>query len=113
MKSFSRFHLPPDPGGRPSHEGRGLKYPATLSEIFGSLGRPSHEGRGLKYSLLRAHVHHRKSSLSRGTWIEIGRAYKLANGCWSSLSRGTWIEILPVLEDEQTLTVVPLTRDVD
>ena len=36
-----------------------------------SMGRPSHEGRGLKYELSAVPTAWAGSSLSRGTWIEI------------------------------------------
>ena len=80
---------------RPSHEGRGLKFPlrpaliqtrrasslarGTWIEIkimdskgLATLGRPSHEGRGLKFVIGPCGVNERlMSSLARGTWIEI------------------------------------------
>ena len=58
------------------------------------LGRPSCEGRGLKYQVA-PYVHAgAMSSLMRGTWIEIksGAALTTVLG-GSSLMRGTWIEI--------------------
>ena len=103
--------------GRPSHEGRGLKFihPITLFdaapasslsrgtwiEIFCQRcqcwqtgGRPSHEGRGLKSNGIKTRHGPYGSSLSRGTWIEIiTPSARLIFGL-SSLSRGTWIEIL-------------------
>ena len=87
-------------------------------QLEGSImkGRPSHEGRGLKFCTRRYWLQGRRSSLSRGTWIEIqstcrkggtGVVVPLTRDVdWniekcnvicgylrSSLSRGTWIEI--------------------
>ena len=78
------------PKRRPSHEGRGLKlYKSTL--LLGVLCRPSHEGRGLKFFFNLSASRRRRSSLSRGTWIEMRSRAQLAI----------------------TKMVVPLTRDVD
>ena len=59
----------------------------------GRPSRPSHEGRGLKYPGVIANSIKLRSSLSRGTWIEINAPASLGGGKMSSLSRGTWIEI--------------------
>ena len=122
--------------GRPSHEGRGLKFLRAEPADLGALGRPSHEGRGLKFYYSFFSFQILLSSLSRGTWIEISPMPGLRLMHASSLSRGTWIEILlsgmmwsrsgsrPSHEGrglkweyEQRKgdghMVVPLTRDVD
>jgi len=56
-------------------------------------GRPSYEGRGLKYTDIIVVVYEGKSSLVRGTWIEMCLTSARFLDALSSLVRGTWIEI--------------------
>ena len=78
-------------------------------------GRPSHEGRGLKFAaVLELRQNVLRSSLSRGTWIEMFLSWFQPSGSSSSLSRGTWIEINSIkTRHARCGAVVPLTRDVD
>ena len=67
----------------------------SLVFYFGYTGRPSCEGRGLKFDLffIGSRVF-KGSSLMRGTWIEIFASTNHLFSSRSSLMRGTWIEIV-------------------
>ena len=76
---------------RPSCEGRGLKFILCGKEGEKVKSRPSCEGRGLKLA-------------STENWMK----------CWkSSLMRGTWIEISSGQKFFRVPSVVPHARDVD
>ena len=54
-----------------------------------------------------------KSSLARGTWIEIVKFIGNVDFSESSLARGTWIEIETFEVEGKYGKVVPRKRDVD
>ena len=56
--------------GRPPHGGRGLKS-EIIDALTDNLRRPPHGGRGLKSDGYAAYIYPRRSSSTRGTWIEI------------------------------------------
>ena len=63
---------------------------------------------------VHAGIHHdRRSSPSRGTWIEITLPVLCSRPDVSSPSRGTWIEIMGGNAKAAAELVVPLTGDVD
>ena len=62
-----------DESSRPSCEGRGLKSFLKV-DAWGIDSRPSCEGRGLKFGGGEVVEVKQKSSLMRGTWIEISWA---------------------------------------
>ena len=98
--------------GRPPHGGRGLKH-VLVGGFKAFFGRPPHGGRGLKLRLFYICKFFRRSSSTRGTWIEtIARAFASAVLA-SSSTRGTWIETTVHHTVIVCLMVVLHTGDVD